>query len=168
VAFSLSLERAQVANVGCGCFWLQGGSTDVAVPFYRGLSIVGSFGGGSVSNIHPGGAGLSKLTYLGGPRYTFDTSHFAGVPNGPQIFGEALFGGAHGFSSTFPAVGAVPTSANSFAMQFGGGVDLPLAKGIGVRLIEADYVRTSFPNNGSNTQNDLRIAFGISYNFGTR
>jgi hypothetical protein len=167
VAFTLNLERAQIANVGCGCFWLQGGSTDIAVPIYRGWSVAGTFGGGTASNIHQG-ANLSKLSYLGGPRYTFNTSHFAGVPNGPRIFGEALFGGAHAFNSTFPAVGAAPTTANSYAMQFGGGIDLLLSKGIGVRLIEADYVRTAFSNNGSNTQNDLRLAFGMSYHFGVQ
>jgi hypothetical protein len=164
VAATFDLERAKVANVACGCFWLKGGSVDLAVPFYRGLSMAGSFGGGHATSNHSGG-GLSKLSYLAGPRYTFDTSHFTGVPRSPQIFGEALFGGTHGFNSTFPAPGAAPSSANSFAMQFGGGMDILLRGGFGVRAIEVDYVHTALPNNGTNTQSDLRIAFGVSYHF---
>jgi hypothetical protein len=33
-------------------------------------------------------------------------------------------------------------------------------------LLEADYVRTWLPNNGSNSQNDLRLSFGIAYHIG--
>jgi hypothetical protein len=51
-------------------------------------------------------------------------------------------------------------------MQLGGGVDVALSRGFGVRAIEVDYVRTSLPNNASNTQNDLKIAFGVTYHIG--
>lgn len=157
VAVTYDLERAKVANVGCGCFWLQGGSVDLAVPFYRGLSVAGTVGGGHATD-NGSGAGLSKISYMAGPRYTF------GIPR-TQIFGEALFGGTHGFDGIFPAAGAVESSANSYAMQIGGGVDLLVHGGFGVRVFEVDYVRTALPNSGSNTQNDLRIAFGLSYHF---
>jgi hypothetical protein len=30
---------------------------------------------------------------------------------------------------------------------------------------EADYVRSTLPNGGSNTQHDLRLAAGISFHF---
>ena len=33
----------------------------------------------------------------------------------------------------------------------------------GVRVLELDFLRTSLPNNAANSQNDLRIAFGLSY-----
>jgi hypothetical protein len=166
VAVTYDLERAKVANTNCGCFWLNGGSAEVAVPFYRGLGIVGSIGGGHASSSNPG-AGLSKISYFFGPRYTIDTAHL-GMTHGPQIFGQALFGGAHGFDSVFPASStAVTSSANSYAMEFGGGVDFLLHHGFGVRAFEIDYVRTALPNNGSNTQNDLRLAFGVSYHFRT-
>jgi len=160
VAVTYDLERAQIANAGCGCFWLQGGSVEFAMPFYRGLGVAASFGGEHAWNIQPG-ANLSKLTYLAGPRYTFGG---AGL-HAPHLFGEALFGGAHGFDSIFPSSGGVTPTANSYAMQFGGGMDLGLSSGFGLRAFEVDYVRTALPNNGSNTQNDLRLAFGLSYSF---
>ena len=157
VAVTYDLERARTAAIGGSGFWLQGGGVDVDVPFYRGLSLVGSFSGAHASNIQPG-VNLSKLTYLDGPRYTLSGSRF-------QIFGEGLFGGAHAFDGIFPATGGATPTANSYAIQLGGGVDIPLRNGFGVRALELDYVRTGLPNNGTNSQNDLRLAFGLSYHF---
>ncbi len=157
IAVTYDLERAKTAAIGGSDFWLQGGGMDIAVPFYKGLSIAGSFSGEHASNIQPG-VNLGKLSYLAGPRYTFNTPHFA-------IFGEGLFGGAHGFDSIFPTSSGSTPTATSFAMQIGSGMDIPLHKGFGVRAFEIDYVRTGLPNNGSNTQNDLRLAFGLSYRF---
>ena len=45
-------------------------------------------------------------------------------------------------------------------------MSLFFSKSWGVRLLEADYVRTSLPNNASNTQNDLRLAFGVIWHIG--
>jgi hypothetical protein len=50
-------------------------------------------------------------------------------------------------------------------LQTGGGINLFFSRSIGVRLLEADYVRTELPNNYSRSQNDLRIAFGVNYHF---
>ena len=57
-------------------------------------------------------------------------------------------------------------TANGFSMQLGGGLDVAIAKGFSVRALELDYVHTNLPNNASNSQNDFRIAFGVSYRFG--
>jgi hypothetical protein len=32
-----------------------------------------------------------------------------------------------------------------------------------VRLLEANYVRTTLPNTSANAQNDMRQAFGLTY-----
>lgn len=158
VAVTFDLEDAKGAPIG-GDFWLQGGSVDVAVPFYKRLSIAGNFSGAHASNIVHPGVNLGKISYLAGPRYTMARSSHV------RIFGEGLFGGAHGFDSIFPVGGALVPTANSFAMQLGGGMDVSLHGGFGVRAIELDYVRTGLPNNGANTQNDFRVAFGVSYQF---
>ena len=42
-------------------------------------------------------------------------------------------------------------------------MNLYLTRSFGVRLLQADYVRTTLPNAAANTQNDLRLAFGITY-----
>jgi len=168
VALTYNLERAKIASSNCGCFWLNGAGAEVAVPVYHGVSAVASFGGVTASNITPG-VDLSKVSYVFGPRYTYDISHYSGIAtrgHSTHLFGEALFGGTHAFNSSFPATGGAVSSANSFALQLGGGVDIALSRGFGVRALQVDYIRTSLPNNASNTQNDLRIAFGVTYHMG--
>src|SRR5262249_45029141 len=100
-------------------------------------------------------------------RYTLNTKrwddHWFGSRRGSNIFIEALFGIAHGFDSFFPASSGVESSANSFSFQVGGGINMSLTKHLGLRALEADYVRTALPNGADNTQNDLRLAFGITY-----
>lgn len=50
-------------------------------------------------------------------------------------------------------------------MQLGGGLNLNLGKGFGIRGLEVDYVCSTLPNNASNTQDNLRLPFGITYRF---
>lgn len=153
-----------------GRFWMQGGSADFAANFFHGLGVAANLTGEHASNIGPG-VDLSKVSFMAGPRYTYSTSRcssrFLGTKHAPRIFGEALFGTVHAFNGTFPAsAGGTKSSTSAFSMQLGGGVDVPIARGLGVRLLEVDYVRSSLPNLGDNTQNDLRLAFGVSYRIG--
>ena len=158
VAVTFDLEDAQGAPFG-GDFWLKGGAVDVAVPIYRHLSIAGNFSGAHVSNVVNPGVNLGKISYLAGPRYTFSRSSRV------SLFGEGLFGGTHGFDSIFPTSSGLTPTANSYAIQLGGGTDIRVGGGFGLRALEVDYVRTGLPNNGANNQNDLRLAFGASYQF---
>jgi outer membrane immunogenic protein len=157
VAVTYDLERAKTAQTGGIGFWLQGGGIDVAVPVYKRFSIAGSFSGEHAANFQPG-VNLGKLSYLVGPRYTLGGSRL-------QVFGQGLFGGVHAFDSIFPTAGGVVSTANSYAMQLGGGIDAPLRHGFGIRVVQLDYVRTALPNNGTNSQNDFRLGFGVSYKF---
>jgi hypothetical protein len=100
-----------------------------------------------------------------GPRYTYSPKLHIGKKNRIAVFGEGLFGGIHGFNTTFPSSTGTTGAASSFAMQLGGGLDLRFAKHIGIRAVEADYVRSTLPNNAGNIQNDLRLAGGISFHF---
>jgi hypothetical protein len=51
------------------------------------------------------------------------------------------------------------------AMQAGGGLNFYLTRNFGLRLLQAGYVRTALPNNGSNAQSDLRLSCGITWHF---
>jgi hypothetical protein len=169
MSLTYAAERAQIAPGNCGCFWLQGGGADVALTFWKGFGAAASLTGDHVSNYAPG-LDINKIAYLGGPRYTHTVwTRGAGAAQRPrmQIFGEALFGGVHAFSGAFPSSAGITTTANSFALQTGGGINLFLSRSIGVRLLEADYVRTQLPNNYSQSQNDVRLAFGVTYHFGS-
>ena len=168
IAVTYTLERAKVALTDCGCFWLQGGSVDGSVPVYHGLRIAANFTG-ERSSVAPD-VDLSKIAFMAGPRYTLNTKrwtdHWFGPKHEASIFGEALFGVAHGFDSLFPTTSAVESSANSFALQVGGGLNIGLTRHFGLRALEIDYVRTTLPNSADNTQNDLRLAFGVTFHLG--
>jgi hypothetical protein len=159
LALTYVAERAKIASVSCGCFWLQGGSGDGAVTFAKGIGVAANLTGVENSNV-TSGVGLAKVVFAMGPRYTVTPKN-----RWPSLFGEALFGGAHGFNSVFPSSTGARGAASSFAMMFGGGVDVQVAKHLRVRAVEADYVRTTLPNNAGNVQNDLRLAAGVSFHF---
>jgi hypothetical protein len=166
VALTYSPERGKISNTPCQCFWLEGGGANAALTLYRGLGIAASLTGQHASGL-TGGSSLSKIDYLFGPRYTLHTSGKSDRRRySTRIFGEALFGTVHAFAGTFPAPGQAATSANSFAYELGGGLDLSLAGGLGVRVFEASFYHSSLPNEASNTQDDIRLAVGVSYRLG--
>ena len=162
-----TVERGEQAPGNCGCFWLQGAGADAALTFWKGLAIAASFNSGNASNIAPN-VSLKKLQFTAGPRYSYTawTGRDAAANRSLQLFGQGLFGGVHAYDGTFPAPNGVANSAGSFALEAGGGLNLLLSKSFGVRLLEADYVRTSLPNNFSNSQNDMRLAFGMTWHIG--
>ena len=79
--------------------------------------------------------GSSVYTYTVGPVLT------ARLPV-VQPFVHALFGGVTASTAS--------GSDNAFAMLIGGGLDIGLRKGIGLRLVQADWLFTKF---GDETQN---------------
>jgi hypothetical protein len=164
VAITYVAERAKVASVDCGCFWLNGGSGDFAIALFHGLGVAADLTGEHASNIGTG-IDLDKVLFAMGPRYTYSPKLRLGKRPGIAVYGEGLFGGIHGFNTTFPSSTGTAGAASSFAMQFGGGLDLRFARHIGIRAAEVDYVRSTLPNNAGNVQNDLRLAGGVSFHF---
>jgi hypothetical protein len=164
IAITYVAEQARVASVDCGCFWLNGGSGNFAVTFFHGLGVAANLTGEHASNIGTG-IDLDKVMFAMGPRYTYSPKLHIGKKNRMAVFGEGLFGGVHGFNTTFPSSTGTIGAASSFAMQFGGGLDLRFAKHIGIRAVEADYVRSTLPNNAGNVQNDFRLAGGVSFHY---
>ena len=99
----------------------------------------------------------------------------------PKIhpFVDLLFGGAHTnvYGSAFhtlcqPIAGGCQLSkapaAEAFAMDFGGGVDIPVHKNISIRPAEIDYLLTRFDNpfTGHKNQNNFRYSAGLVISFG--
>ena len=164
LAITYTPQYAKVSYGSCDCFWFQGGAADASITLYHGLGLAANLTGQHASGL-AGGGSIGKIDYLAGPRYTVSLLR---REHSPRVFGEALFGGVHGFDSTFPATKGATATANSFAFQVGMGFDVPLARGFGVRALEIDYVHSGLPDGGSNTQNDLRLAFGVSYRIGKR
>lgn len=165
LAITYVAERAKVASIECGCFWLEGGSMNAAVTFYRGLGVAANITGGHASSVTPG-VDLDKVSFMMGPRYTFRPGNHNLSRHGEvRIFGEGLIGGVHGFNTIFPSPGGVAGAGSSFVFQVGGGLDWTIWKHVGIRLVEADFVRSTLPNGTDDTQHDLRLAAGISFHF---
>jgi hypothetical protein len=121
-----------------------GWDASVTGNFKHVLGITGDFTGVYNSRF----ASTSTYTYTVGPVLT------ARLPV-VQPFVHALFGGA-----TARVAGA---SDNGFAMFLGGGLDLGLRKGIGIRLVQADWLLTRFDGQSQNTQG--RVSAGIVIKF---
>jgi hypothetical protein len=123
-----------------------------------------------------GGAQLRKYGYTGNVSGNLFTYEF-----GPQIkkhsgkiqpFGEALFGAGHTgvFGTIYNAINGIQAAGNSnnaFAMELGGGLDIPVNRIISIRPVEADYILTEFSNNKAGaTQNSFRYFGGIDLTLG--
>jgi len=171
LSVTYSLERANLTPGTCGCFWLQGAGADAAVTFWKGLGLAAAFVGEHAGSVAPG-VDVNKVAFTAGPRYTYTAwkGHAAATdpidPRRLQIFGQGLFGYVHGFNGAYPAAGGVTSSAGSLAIEAGGGLNLFFTRKLGVRLLQAEYVRSALPNNASNTQNDIRLSFGLVYHLG--
>jgi outer membrane immunogenic protein len=169
LAVTYAAERAQLAPGNCGCFWLRGGGADAGLNLWSGLGVAISVTGDHLSN-YAAGLDVNKVAIMSGPRYTYSgwaLGKGSTKERHVQVFGQGLFGGVQAFNGAFPSASGLRTTADSFALETGGGVGLFFSRGFGVRLFEADYVRTKLPNNYSNTQNDLRLSAGLSYHFGS-
>jgi hypothetical protein len=138
-------------------FWQQGGSAEVSGTVWKSLAIVADVTGTHTDSINNTGIPLSLVTTTFGPRYRFMADHKI------SPYGQALFGIANGFDSLFPAPGGVQSSANSMALQIGGGVDLRVNKHLAVRAIDAGWLRTQLPNATANVQNNLRLGAGLIF-----
>jgi hypothetical protein len=121
-----------------------GWNGSVTGNFKHVLGITADFSG--VYNSHR--TNSSAYTYTVGPVLT------ARLPV-VQPFIHVLFGGA-----TLSSQGANNTS---FAMLVGGGLDLGLRKGLGIRLFQADWLMTQFGNQTQNKQG--RVSAGIVIKF---
>jgi hypothetical protein len=123
-----------------------------------------------------GGAQLRKLGYNGnvsGNLFSYEFGPVIKKHSGKiQPFGEALFGAAHTgtYATIYNAIHGIQAagnSNNSFAMELGGGLDIPVNRVVSIRPVEVDYLFTKFSaNNISATQNNFRYFGGIDLTLG--
>jgi hypothetical protein len=66
VAMTYVADRAKIASIACGCFWLQGGSMNAELTFCCGLGLAANLTVGQASSITPGVA-LDKVSFMMGP-----------------------------------------------------------------------------------------------------
>jgi peptidoglycan-associated lipoprotein len=164
LALDYTYLRSNAPPGGCGCFNLNGGSATFAWTFPPASSArLGSFAlVGDVTAVHAGaitstGYSLTLSAFTAGLRYLPRVGHSTWQP-----FGQVLVGAAH--STGTLVEGQSPATANAgavFAANVGGGLDLRASRRFSIRLIDADYLVTTFDNAVNNHQNNLRIGAGL-------
>ena len=158
ISFNYSYARSNAAPGHCGCFNMNGGSSEVAFHAFRALSVVADLTGERAASIGAtAGDDLSLVVFTVGPRFSH---RFAGGKFTPFV--QGLVGAAHGFDGLFPGSGgSLSGAASSRAVLAGGGLDVNINRHIAIRAIQADYLRTQLPNGQGNEQNLLRAGAGI-------
>jgi hypothetical protein len=167
LGITYTYKLAKLSSTTGWYFGIQGGSVDGVYwlgPKAYNLGVAFDFNGETASNIGPG-VNLSQLSFVAGPRYTLWKVKAPGKLSGTNIYGQALVGYVHAYNSIFPSGLTTTSSAGSFALQTGGGANLPLNKQWGLRLVEADYIYTQLPNSNGNYQGDVRFSGGVTYRF---
>jgi outer membrane immunogenic protein len=160
IALNYSYMRANAAPGNCGCFNLNGGSTEIALRVYRKFSAVFDLTGEHAGTTSIPGQSLSLLSYTGGPRFSYPL-HRRGLTR-MVPFVQALVGAVHGFDGQFPDhSGALSNSATNLAVLVGGGLDLQLNHRFAVRAGQVDYGLNQLPNNANNRENLLRVSAGM-------
>lgn len=160
VAISYSYMRANASPGSCGCFDLNGGSTEVAVRAYRNFSAVFDMSGVYAGSTSIPGQSLGLLSFTGGPRFSYPLHHLGHTQLIP--FAQGLVGAAHGFDGQFPVhSGAIAGSANSTAILVGGGIDFVLGHRFALRFPQVDYGLDLLPNNAGDHENLLRVSAGV-------
>ncbi|GGG83931.1 hypothetical protein [Edaphobacter dinghuensis] len=162
IALSINYT-AMIGNAppgSCNCFLLNGGSSEELFHVWKSIAAVAQVTGSRTDHVPQSQQGLSLLTYMGGPRYSFHTMQRF------TVYGQFVIGGVHGFDGYFPKAGAQsPGAANSLAFAPGGGVEVGVKNWLSVRAVEADYLVTRLPNDLNEHQHSLRISSGVVFRF---
>jgi peptidoglycan-associated lipoprotein len=167
LGLTYTYKLAKLSSTTGWFFGVQGASVDGVYwlgPKAYNLGLAFDLNGETATNIRPN-VNLSQISFVAGPRYTLWQYKAPGRLSGINVYGQGLVGFVNAFNSVFPTGTAVTTGASSFALQTGGGVNMPLNNKWGLRLFEADYVYTRLPNSSSNYQGDIRFSGGVTYHF---
>jgi outer membrane immunogenic protein len=153
--------RSNAPPGGCTCFNLNGGNATFSWPLKTGhVALVGDVSAAHAGNISSGGYNLTLSSYTAGARIQPWLAHSL------HPFGEALIGFAHSSGTLVEGqTTTAPHSTVSFAANLGGGLDLGVSRRLSWRMVEVDYLLTTFSNGGNNHQNNLRLSTGIVIHF---
>lgn len=162
LALGYSYVRSNAPPGGCTCFNQNGGSAEIAFPLKKPqFALAGDVTVTHAGGIASSGYGLTMSTYTAGLRYEPKIRHSAIEP-----FGQVLVGLGHASGTLVNGTGAeVGNAGAAFASILGGGMDLRLKGRWSLRLVEGDYLLTTFDNGVNNHQNNLRINTGLVLRF---
>jgi len=162
LALDYSYLHSNAPPAGCGCFNLNGGSATFAWSIQPGKwDLVGDVVSTHAGNVSAAGYSLTLSAFTAGVRYLPRFGH-----SPLQPFGQVLLGLAHSSGTLVQSPNAEATNAGAaFAANVGGGLDLGASRRFSIRLLETDYLLTTFDNGSNNHQNNLRINAGVVVHF---
>jgi hypothetical protein len=165
-AYPIVLSFSYTAMIGnappgqCGCFLLNGGSGEALFHVWNNVAAVAQVTGSRTDHVPQSLQGMSLLTYMAGPRYSFRPLRRL------TVYSQFLAGGVHGFDAYFPRNETQPTGAvDSLALAPGGGFEIGVKDWLSVRVVGAEYLVTHLPNDADEYQHNLRISSGIVFRF---
>lgn len=153
---SYTLFRANAPPGQCGCFFMNGGSGSFLVNITPRWSALADIAVAKASHLNNADQELMIINYLFGPRYTY-RNHTRWIP-----YVEVLLGGSKADVNY-----RFDINRQSFAVLGGGGVRTMIKQRWSITPIEISYVYSRIPNATNNTQNNTRIAAGVTYHFGS-
>jgi peptidoglycan-associated lipoprotein len=153
VSLALSYDTLGGSTTHSSSFTTQGGAAEVNYSFFHGLGATASVLGLHADSIGSG-VPVNMVIVTFGPSYTY--SH-----RRANLFVHGLVGRVNAFDGLYPQGGGASSSANSLALQAGGGIDVGLSRHVAVRLVQLDYVRTQLPNSLTSVQNSMRLGVGM-------
>jgi hypothetical protein len=160
--FGITYAADHANYVPGSTFWMQGGSLELVGHAPYGFAVVADITGLHGGSTGPSTVPVSLVTDTFGPRYTALVAR-RNSKHPIFLFGQGLIGEAHGLRSVYPGPNGTSSSALSFALQLGGGADIPLSPHLTLRAAQVGWLRTQLPNGGSDVQNDLRVGAGIVF-----
>jgi len=155
-----------------------GGAIDFNFTKYLGIKMDLQGYGSNTQNFHA--AAGSTICPLGcsanvqGNLFTYLFGPQIGIRSGKlRPFAHVLLGGAHSnvygnLQKVSGVVFSTAPSGNTFALAFGGGVDIAINHSgtIAFRPAEIDYLYTKFNNSAASGQNNFQYKAGVVFNFG--
>jgi len=159
IAAGYHLIDANAPPADCGCFTANGGFVGAQFNLSSRLGFAGEVGTVHASRISLLGQNLMLTTFLAGPRISVPFRRIT-------PFGEFMLGGAHAGDSYFPNSSSGTSSASTFAYSAGGGLDYNMSDRLAIRLFDASFLHTSFPNGANGSQRQLQINAGVVMHFG--
>jgi outer membrane immunogenic protein len=164
IAGGYTYIRANAPPGQCDCFSMNGGGLSVAQPISSPkFAFVFDATVAHGSGISAGDYSLTLSTFTAGLRYR-------PIPYSQwSPYTQVLLGAAHATGSLVRGETPAANDASlKFASTVGGGLDYWLNNQWSLRVLEADYLLTTYSNRTNNHQNNLRLSIGAAYHFGVR
>ena len=136
LALTYNWAHSNAPPGGCGCFNLNGGSLQLALPVARrGFAFTASLAVVDQPNAVSAGNSLTLSTFLVGAQYRLAKSDSRWQP-----FAEILVGGSHASGNMIASNHTSHNAMLNFAAEAGGGLDVRLSRRWLWRVAQVDYL----------------------------